>query len=418
MKTHRYISRLSVLCLVLGLLLLAAAAQAAPSARGMAMGEAFTGLASGIEAARYNPANLGFDANRRTEIELLGMGLNLNNNAFTLGDYNNYTGAFLTDRDKIDILNKIPDRGLLLTADVQASAVSLSTGSFAFSAYGVGQANVALNKDLIDLVLNGNTFGDSILVTGSYSDAVAYVATGLSYGHALYTSGSRQFAVGVTVKYIRGLAVEQIVELEGLAATFATGLEGEGRMIARTATGGSGFGIDIGAALRLNDDYTAGIRVKNFLSSLSWSTQPEEHSYIFSFDTVTVANMDDDFVVSESETRSIGSFSTNLPSVTTIGFANTSGKLIWAVDWQQGFRQAAGASTKPRFAIGAEWRQLPFLPLRAGYAVGGERPATFSFGSGFAAGPFYMDAAVMTGTTVSPYSARGVNLALSTGLCF
>ncbi len=388
------------------------------SARSVAMGEAYTALANGVDAARYNPANLGLDGYRRTELEVFGLGADINNNSFSLSDYNRYTGAYLTDADKADILAKVPEQGLLLSADVQASAVSLSSGSFALTTSAVGLANVNLNRDLLELVLNGNTFGDTISVTGSYSDAVAYVSTGVSYGMALYTAGTRQLSVGATAKYIRGLAVEKIVELDGLAATFETGFEGEGRMIAQTATGGSGYALDLGAALKLSDSYTAGIRVKNFLSSLKWDKQTEEHSYIFSFDTVTIANADGDFVVSESDTKPIASFSTDLPSLMTVGFAKTSGSLLWAVDWEQGFRTAAGASTKPRLSLGLEWSGLPFLPVRAGYSTGAERPAAFSFGSGVAFGPFYLDGAVVTGKSLSPYSTKGINLAVSSGLYF
>lgn len=394
-------------------------ASAGPSsARSMAMGEAFTSLAMGVDAARFNPANLGLDGFRRAELELVGVGLNVNNNAFSLDDYNNYTGAFLTDADKADILNKVPDQGLSLSADAHASAMALSAGPFVIFASGVGQADVNLNKDIVNLLLNGNTFGDSVSVTGSYSDAIGYAAVGASYGLPLYTSGSRQFAVGITGKYIRGLAIEQIVEMEGLAATFAAGFEGEGRMIARTATGGSGYGVDLGAALKFSDNYTAGVRISNVLSSITWDAEPEEHSYIFSFDTVTVDNMDEDFVVSESETRSIESFSTTLPSIMNVGFANTTGKFIWGVDWQQGFRRAAGSSTKPRIAVGAEWSLIPLLPLRAGYAAGGDRPSAVSVGSGLDLGPLYIDFAAVTGTSISPYSTKGVNVAFSTGLTF
>ncbi|HOD66268.1 MAG TPA: DUF5723 family protein [candidate division Zixibacteria bacterium] len=416
MNSHPRTAYLLIPAAAAALLLAPGTPAAAASARGMAMGDAYIGLAAGVDAARYNPANLGLDGHRRSEVEIAGLGLNLTNNAFTLGDYNAYTGAFLTDDDKADLLSKVPPQGLALTADVQASAVSFAQGSFAFSTSGVGQAGVQLSRDLLELVLNGNTFGDSVSITGSYSDAVAYAAAGISYGRALYTAGSRQFAVGGTLKYLRGLAVEQVVELEGLAAAFATGLEGEGRLVARTASGGSGFALDLGAALKISDAYTAGLQVRNLVSRLSWSGTPEEHRYIFSFDTVTVDNMDDDFVVAESGTRSLDPFTTTLPAVLTAGFARTSGKLLWAIDWQQGFRRAAGASTKPRLGLGLESRHLRFLPLRAGFAAGGEQPTAFSFGSGVAAGPLFFDAAVMTGTDLSPYSAKGLNAALSIGL--
>ncbi|HWR83753.1 MAG TPA: DUF5723 family protein [Candidatus Deferrimicrobium sp.] len=404
----------SALCFLLTHSLSIASGQT--SARGVAMGEAYIGLASGVDAARYNPANLGLSGYRQTGIEIVGAGANISNNSFTLSDYNRYSGAFLTDADKNDILRDVPDEGLSLIADVEASALSLSVGSFVFSTSGVGMADASLSKDIIDLILNGNTLADTVTLTGSYIDAVAYVSAGLSYGTSIYRAGARQLAVGATVKYLRGLAVEQIVEQAGMVAMFETGFEGEGRLIARTATGGSGYACDVGAALRLNDDYTAGIRVENLLSSLSWSRNTEEHGYIFSFDTMTLENMTEDYIVSDDYSKAISGFRTHLPPVMNVGFANTTGKLVWAVDWEQGFRRAAGSSSKPRVSLGLEYRLLSYLPLRTGFSTGGNRSTALSFGSGVSLAVLYFDVAVVTGTSISPYSSKGLNLALSTGI--
>jgi len=394
------------------------AADGLSSARSVAMGEAFTSLATGIDAARYNPANLGLSGYRQTGIELVGAGANIANNSFTLGDYNRYTGAILTDTDKLNILHKIPDEGLNLAAEVEASALSLSSGSFVFTASGVGLADVNLSKDIIDLILNGNSFADTVSITGSHSEAVGYVSVGLSYGRAIYTAGTRQLAVGATFSYLRGLGVERIIELEGMAATYETGFAGDGHLIAQTATGGSGYAFNIGVALRLNDDYTIGARIKNFLSVLSWNKNTEEHGYIFSFDTMTVDNMEDDYVVSDDYSKDIPGFSTNLPSVMNVGMANTSGSLLWAVDWEQGFRRAAGSSSKPRLSAGLEWWPIALAPLRAGFSTGGNKATALSLGSGINLTPFYLDFAAVTGVTLSPYSTKGINLALSTGLHF
>lgn len=388
------------------------------SARSMAMSGAYMSLASGVDAARYNPANLGFQKYRQTGLELVGLGVNISNNSISLGDYNRYTGAVLTDADKNEILDKVPSEGLNLIADVEASVFSLSYNSFVFSVTGVGVADVNLSKDIIELVFNGNTFGQEIELTGSYSDAVAYVATGLSYGRQIANIGSRRLAVGVTAKYIKGIGVEELTELEGSFNTLETGFVGSGRMVARTATGGSGFALDIGGALELNHDYTVGLSIKNFLSNISWSGNAEEHGYMFSFDTMTVDNMGDDYVVSENYTNDIAGFSTKLPATMTVGIANVSGQLLWAVDWQQGFHVGNGSSTKPRLAAGVEWNKLSVLPLRAGFAVGGNRGTAFSVGSGLHLGAFRMDFAAQTGSSFSPYSTRGLNFALTTGLNF
>ncbi len=388
------------------------------SARSLAMGGAFTGLAANIDAARYNPANLGLSDYRRTSIELVGVGASVTNNSFTLRDYNKYTGAVLTSEDKDYILSRVPDEGLKLSIDAEVTALSIASGSFAFSVTGVGVADVNLNKDIIDLVFNGNTFADTIDVTGSYSEAVSYAAAGLSYGAPIYNAGTRQLTVGATVKYLRGIAMEEVTELEGLAITYEGGFQGQGRMVARTATGGSGYALDLGAALRFNDDYTAGVRFKNILSHLTWNKNTEEHGYIFEFDTMTVDNMEDDYVISDDYTKDIGSFSTSLPAIMTLGFANTSGNLLWTIDWEQGFSSAAGASTKPRLGAGLEWSPLGMLPIRIGYATGGGRNSGFSFGSGIHFYPYYLDYAVVSGNSLSGYSSKGLNLAVSTGLRF
>ena len=389
------------------------------SARAAAMGGAYTSLAKGVDAIKYNPANLGLTGYREYGLEFVAVGANISNNSFTLSDYNDYTGAVLTTADKQDILDKIPSEGLSVNADVNATALSIAAGSFALTTSGHGSANINLNKDIVDLLLNGNAFADTINVTGSYSDGESYGEVALSFGMPIATLGSSQLAVGVTAKYIRGIAIEQLVELEGLAATYATGFVGEGRAIIRTATGGSGYGVDLGAALKLSKSYTVGARIQNFLGKITWDKDCEEHGYIFHYEGATVDDFEeDDYIGSDDYTHDIENFSTSLPTSLNVGFAKTSGKLLWSVDWVQGLETTPGISTKPVLGIGAEYVALGLLPLRAGYSVGGDRSAAFSFGSGLNFLGFYLDAAVFTGSSMTLYSSKGANFAVSTGLRF
>lgn len=402
-----------VLCLAL-----TAGAQGISSARIVAMGSGGISLAKGVDASRLNPANLGFSSYQLRGVELIGFGANITNNSFTLADYNNYTGAILTDDDKEDILEKVADEGLQLNIDAEAAALSVSIGSVVFGVGGTGIADVNLNKDILELLLNGNTFGDTIEITGSYSEAVAYGSAYISFGRPIYKSAAREVALGATVRYLYGIGVERIVKLEGLAATFATGFEGEGELVMQTSTGGWGYAVDLGAALKLNENYTVGLQLRNFLSSLKWSENCEEHGYTFSFDTMTVDNMEEDYVVSDDYTIDIDDFSTDLPSVMNLGVANTSGKLLWSLDWEQGFRRATGVSTKPRLSAGIELSPIQTLPLRIGYSIGGGRNVSFSFGSGFHLPGFYLDYAMVTGSSFSGYSSKGLNLAITTGVHF
>ena len=319
---------------------------------------------------------------------------------------------------KMDILGKIPDEGLKMNARADATAMSVSNGPFAFTISGVGIAEVNLNKDVVDLMFNGNTMADTIDITGSYSDALSYASAGLSYGFPIYTKGQRQLAVGATAKYIKGIAIEQVVELQGLAATNITGFSGEGRVIAQTAEGGSGYGIDVGATLRLNDSYTVGATITNLLGSITWDNNPKEYGYIFSFDTTNLDNMEEDFVTSDDYDIAIEDFSTTLPQILTIGVAKTKGTVKWAVDWQQGLVNKPGASTKPRLSMGGEWAPIGLLPVRMGYSAGGDHNAGFSFGTGVHVWPVQFDIAAVSGTSLSGYSAKGANIAVSLGIHF
>lgn len=388
------------------------------SAQAMAMGGAFTGLAKGVYAPLYNPANIGLSEYRQFGLEIAGVGVEISNNSFTLDDYNNYTGAILTDEDKSIILGKIPDEGLKIKADIEASALSLSLGRFVVSINGFAATETNLGKDALELFLQGNGLNDTFSLDGMFSEAVAYASAGLSYGLPVYQIGNRQLSVGLTAKYIRGFGYEKVTELRGGVVTLVTGFQGEGTMIAQTATGGSGYAVDLGAALRISNDYTAGISIKNFLSSITWDQDTEEHGYHFQFDTMTVDNWDDSIVVSDDYSVAIPSFRSTLPSIMRLGIANTSGKLLWAVDWEQGFRQAAGASTKPRLSFGVQYQLVSLLPVRAGYAAGGGRGSVLSGGLGFNLTVFYLDVAVSNHSGFNFSESKGLHFGLSSGLRF
>nr|MBN2277682.1 hypothetical protein [candidate division Zixibacteria bacterium] len=409
--------------MIIGLLLMAISgsvhAVGLSSARAVAMGGAHMGLARGSDAALYNPANIGLAGYRQNGLVLAGVGAEIVNNSFTLADYNDYTGAILTEDDKSVILGKIPSEGLVISAEAEAGAMSLAMGSMVLSINGFAATEANLGKDALELFLMGNQVNDTFSLEGMYSEAIAYASAGLSFGQSIYKSGTRQLSLGATVKYIRGLAYEKVIELRGGVVTLATGFEGEGTMIARTAVGGTGYAVDIGAALRLNDSYTAGITFSNFISNITWNNETQEHYYHFEFDTLTIDNMEDDsIVVSDDYSEDIDDFKSTLPSVMRIGLANTSGKLLWAIDYIQGFKLAAGASSKPRLAGGIEYHLIGFLPLRAGYATGGGKGSVVSGGLGLNLPLFYLDLAVSNHSSFDFEASKGLHLAASVGLRF
>ena len=69
--------------------------------------------------------------------------------------------------------------------------------------------------------------------------------------------------------------------------------------------------------------------------------------------------------------------------------------------------------------MGLEWTGLlNTLPLRTGFATGGNKTTAFSFGTGINVNPVYLDVAAVSGATLSPYSSKGLNIAITTGILF
>ena len=334
----------------------------------------------------------------------------------TLSDYNKYNGAFLTNSDKSYILDKVPTEGLKFLANAEASILSMGFGQFVVTTSVVGIADLNLNKDILNLIFNGNTFADTIDITGTYSEAVGFVKIGLSHGRSVYTFGTRQISIGASINYLKGLGIERMVTGTGLASTHENGFAGEGNFIMQTSSGGSGYSFDFGTALRFNESYTAGLRFSNLFSKINWKNSCEEHGFLFRFDTMTVDNMDADYITTEDYSKSISSFSSSLPTVMNLGVAKTKGKILWAFDWEQGLSSKVGASKQPRLSVGLEYSYFSFLPLRTGFATGGNRNTAFSFGTGLKTGRFYFDMAAITGAMITSSSAKGVNFAFTFGI--
>ncbi len=418
---RRKIEPIASLAIFLVLFVAAGILQAAglANARAMGMAGSYMSLAKGSDCPAFNPANLGLDAFRQNGLQLFGLGFSVSNNSFSLDDYNSYTGASLDENDKDELLGKIPSEGLKVTADVEATAIGMAFGNLAVSFSAIGAAEINMGRAPMELLLKGNTMADTIVLDGMYGEGYGLASANVSYGMRLYKNYDRQLAVGGTVRYLRGLGYEEVTELNGQATTLVTGFEGQGCLTARTATGGSGYSVDLGSTLRLSKSYTVGVMLYNAVSHMRWNQGTKEHRYTFAFDTLTLANMDADSLINSTDTTvPINSFSTTLPAVIRVGLAHTTGKLLWAIDWEQGFERGAGTSATPRVSAGGEYRLIHFLPVRAGFGTGGRTGTTYAGGLGFDFSLVYLDIAVGNYSAASAASGKGLSVGIQSGIRF
>lgn len=381
------------------------------NARSVAMGGAYTAIARGVESPSWNPANLGLSGKNKYHFNLVSVGLGLNNNSFDKNHYDLYNGKYLTSEDKQNILASIPAEGLRFDLGTEVQAMGLAFGPLAFNASGFAVSDLSFSKEILDLVLNGNEFGRVYNIGDTGGEGWAASSFGVSLGMPIIKNANFEFAVGGSIKYLRGFAYAKVKEATTTMSTDFDGLQTNGRVVIDRAFGGSGFAIDVGTAAR-SGNWSLSLGLSNISNNINWNKKTKRFVYEFSADSVSVekiANSDIDSVFSDSEeTVAIEPFTTKLPAELRFGIARATKRFTFGVDFRKAFKEAPGVSTKPKFALGAELRLIHFFPLRSGVAFGGKQGFTPSAGFAFDFSVFSWDFAV-----ASPGGFSGKGLAFA-----
>jgi len=395
--------------------------ESSPTAIGM--GGAYTALARHHEAPYWNPANMGLSDTKGFSISIINAGFGLRNNSFSLADYNKYTGKFLTDGDKNDIISSIPSEGLALDVLAEASALNFSVGRFAVTYKAFGASKVSLDRDPIELFLYGNAVMREVSLSSTRGEGYGIADAAVSYGRPVIAFEKGEMAVGASLHYLRGIAYQKIIESQGGIVTTDTGFVGSGNMTLRSALGGSGFAVDMGLAVRFEENWFFSAVWQNTYSKLIWNKDPEITEFAFDMQPITVESASDSaasdsLVTSSDTTYATDSFSSDLQPVVKLGIARQYSKLTWSVDWSQALAPRPGLGLNPRLAAGVEYRPIKQLPLRAGMAMGGNQGAIYSFGFGAHFGPFNFDLGMSNSGSPIPSHTKGAQLSVGMGLYF
>jgi hypothetical protein len=369
-----------------------------------------------IEAAHYNPANLGLPGRSNYSLQLLSVTAEAANNSFSLSDYNKYNGAYLTAQDKEDILDKIPTDGLNADIAVAASALSCSYGSLAFTSEVVGGGRGFLAREPIELILMGNRIGDPVSAQGTRGNGWSALSLGLSYGRQIHQSAALTLAAGASVRYLRGLAYFDMSELAADMITAPHGFTGSGGLKIMEGGGASGYAVDVGLAGTVRGT-KVGLVARNLLASLNWNRGTKGTQYTFSFTNLTAENAaDDTILVSSDEELPVASFTSRPPLEFTFAASRCFGSYLTSIAWRQGFENTAFVTTSPRLSAGVEYPLFSYLSVRSGLAVGGTDGPAIALGAGTKTGRFYFDIGYATASCLLPWNGNGGSLAVSSYL--
>jgi hypothetical protein len=405
--------------LLLLLLLTAVSARAQGQVRAMGMANAYTAAARGLDAVDWNPANLALRRDRGLAIGLASVAVDLNNNSFSLNRYNEISGAVLTEADKLELLSDIPEGGLDLNVDVQASALGFCAGPFALSVQGIAGGSGTLDKDFFDLILMGNAIGQSFEFESTDGEAFAVGAVTLTYARPLLTSRAVRLSAGVNARYLHGIYDVNVEEATGGITAAFDKVYGAANASYVTSTGGTGYAVDAGLMLQAPRGWVLGLAVSNVASRLTWDRGVERTEWSATADSLT-ALMDgdlEDLVAQSDTTYAAAAYDRSLPGVVRLGASNVWGPFQFGVDLAKGIEERPGVSDQLEINVGVEWRLFSWFRPRFGAGFGGEVDRSAA-GLGLHLGPLRWDVAVANRGKIIPDDTKGLAVATGVGLEF
>lgn len=258
-------------------------AQLGPSLRGAGMAGAYAGLARGHEAAGWNPALLGLADRPGWSVALPAFDLS----ALMLGPdvlemYDVLSkGSELDDWDRLDLLDAIPDSGVVFNGAGRMHWVGLSIGGFAVTASTTGVVGGNVGKELVDLALYVRQYGDidptrllEYRVGNTAAWSAAYSTLGVAYGWSI-GSALLPFpvSIGVGARHIRGHELQRGRIYEPRVDFGRQDIEIAA--LALRSTHGTGHAVDVGLAAQPAPWLTLSVAAENVVHRMRWDEELE-----------------------------------------------------------------------------------------------------------------------------------------------
>jgi hypothetical protein len=349
------------------------------------MGGNFTAIARGYEAVRWNPANLAMPGR---PLFSLGIGI----------------GGGNTGLEPIDLKTLHDFSGIDVPADVASSwieqarlaggqrgrldggitPIALSLGPIGIQAGASFAGTMNLNPDAFEALLTGNDNAGqpkNLDLTGTSVRAMAVSAGAASLALPIpinFTNGllrNERAAIAINGKFIVG---NGLVLAQDAGSVFGNNIQIDLPMIRHDTTDynymvGTGIGADVALSWS-GGPWRVGAMVENVYNSFKWDTT----KMVFAPGTATIDS--DGAVVSFDTEAPFSSAPAEMrqavidqklkPTIAVGAALALSKSLTLTADIKQatGGDEAIVFGPKSHFGVGAEWRVLPFLPLRGGVA--------------------------------------------------
>jgi hypothetical protein len=328
----------------------------------------------------FNFVNSTWEHHPKFAYRIIGVGAGVLNNSFTLSQYNRFSGTFLDDPAKEEILISIPRTGLWLNAGANLTGLDIFFNNFSFSMFGTGSVSTKIPKDVFDLALYGNALNRQYEVNDLAARTISYWAASLSYNLKI----KRKIHLSGAIRYLGGIYLFETLESHGYLLTTPNFLVSEGKATYRLGNGGSGVGLD----LILNYDFFSNLQTTlalfNLNSGINWTGNPENGYLNFALDSINWYRVQrGDFFQGNSTVISTTPFRTPLPFYIALGANYRINRILnGSLFLSQSFNESQLTTRAPMLSGIIELRGLRWLPIEVGASLGGKE----GFGFGYSLG--------------------------------
>ncbi len=394
-----------IIVLIISILIIFTGCAAGETAKLVGLSHGFVNI-EGIDALYTNPALVGEKSNSFV-LHLNGQGA-FNNNAISSDFFKDMEDIEELEEDiKEDILTNLAGNPLTFSGR-GVQGIDVQFGKFTFFAGAREVAAATLSADIVDLIFNGYTDGNTYDFSGSGGDMAVYSDVGLNYSQPLKSAAEKlnlkSLRIGGTFHYLNGAVA--CFDSEGSITINEPVVTGDGLIEGKYAEKGNGYSLDVGISAAVNDKLSWGISVMN-IGSIS-GNDPRLYKYGYDVE-------EENFV--KKEDAPLASFKYTLPLEIKAG---TKLKMTDMLNIYGDFSYINYDSGKvdQQYAGGAEINVIKFLPLRLGVKYSSlEDNFIYAGGCGLNLGPVKANIGISDlGAIFS--DSRSLSLAIDASLAF
>jgi hypothetical protein len=375
--------------------------------KSMSFSNSYFQRSTGVDALHWNPANIGEASN--FEIPFVNNSLSLTNNLFDQ-DMNGISGKYLTEKDKLDLLNEI-DGYFVAEGSMRNTIFGLSEGNKGFAIGLNTLTSLKITEELLKIVIFGNE-----------NDEYDFDKSDINYrllSYIDFTYGMGGFKIeDLDVKDIRvhdinyGFSVSLLTGIADIGAKrFSAqyrantddGIHFDADLYQRENFFGLGFKGNISISAKVEDNLSLGMGFDNVAGFIKWVGDSKERRTHYWMEDVFISDLDEDLLSDEDSLEDVDSETTTLPMIYRFGSLYDFGRVDLSFDYEHTFDDDDYKLGKNKFAFATEIRYLNRLPIQLGLQLNdGENEVVSSIGFGYRGQSFETGISVQTADTFFP----------------